>query len=121
MAKLPFSIDYQNLILNIYSREKFKPKGKAFDLKMNKRLQNLGVYSEANPDAGTPLIAGTVNGNRPVGLMIDTSSEDSVLLRDELAVKYKDLRGSYKIPRIFHKNGGSIEQYSAKISLCESI
>ena len=116
LSKLPFTIDYENLILTIFSRDKFKPSGKAFELKINNQLKNLGVYSEANLNAGTPMVAAKINKNHDVDLMLDTSEEDAVLLRAHEALKYKDLKGSYKIPRIFHKNGGSKEQYSANIS-----
>lgn len=116
LSKLPFTIDYENLILTIFSRDKFKPQGKAFDLKINNQLKNLGLYSEANPDAGTPIISASINKNLAVELMLDTSEEDAVILRAHEALKHKNLKGSYMIPRIFHKNGGSQEQYSANIS-----
>ena len=116
LSKLPFSIDYQNLILTIFSREKFSPQGKAFDLKINNVLKNLGVYSEANQHAGTPVISAKVNKNLDVNLMLDTSEEDEVILRSHDAMKHKSLKGNYKIPRIFLKNGGSKEQFSANIS-----
>ena len=121
LSKLPFTLDYQNFILTFYSREKFNPKGEALEMKVTNRLENLGKYSEANPNAGTPIIKAKLNKYLEVDLMVDTGEEDGIVLRSQTALKHKNLKDNYKVPRLFLKPGGSQNQYKAKINEVNAI
>lgn len=115
LSKMPFTIDYQNFILTFYTREKFKPQGKVFDISISHKVKNMGIYSEANPNAGIPIVKATINKSMEEDFLLDTGEEDGVVLRAGTALKLKHLKGAYKVPAIFHKTGGSKEQYSANI------
>ena len=119
LSKMPFTIDYQNFILTFFSREKFKPAGKAFDMKITHPIKNLGIYSDANPNAGIPTIKAKLNGSLEDDFLLDTGEEDGLILRANSAVKFKHLKGRYKVPRIFLKPGGSKDQYTANIEKLE--
>ena len=119
LSKMPFTIDYQNFILTFFSRQKFKPAGKAIDIEISHPIKNLGIYSEANPNAGIPLLKAKLNKSMEEDFLLDTGEEDGVVLRANTALKLKHLKGNYKIPRIFLKTGGSKNQYTAKINHLE--
>jgi len=119
LCKMPFTIDYQNFILTFFKREKFKPKGKAFDIKVTHPIKNLGIYSDANPNAGIPVVKAKLNDSSEDEFLLDTGEEDGVVLRSNTALKLKHLKGNYRIPRIFLKPGGSKDQFSAKVDLVE--
>jgi predicted aspartyl protease len=77
---LPFTVDYPGKRLVIHGRRAFRPPSGAmrYDLQLDRPFTR-GLYMDANPAAGVPVVEAKIDGVR-TRIMLDTGSTGTLLL-----------------------------------------
>lgn len=119
LGKTPFTLNLNNFTLTFYKRDVFNPIGESSPLAIKNKLLNLGFFSNANPQAGVPVIKAKLNQSITEDFLLDTAEPDEVILRSEAAMRNKKLAGSYQLPNIIRKPGSSLMQFNALINHIE--
>lgn len=115
LGKRPFTLNLNRFTLSFYEKSSFKPIGESHSIKIKNKLSNLSVFSDANPQAGVPVIYATINQDIHEEFLLDTAEPDEVILRSNSALRNKQLAGSYRLPNIIRKPGSSLLQFNALI------